>query len=384
MVLNNVKLIGADEPVNIQIVGCHIAKAGKKTLAENSGHLQLTFDNALAFPGLINSHDHLDFNLFPQFGDKTYNNYTEWGKHIHEQYPDEIAEILKIPIILREEWGMLKNLFCGVTTVVNHGEKVQTKSNLIGIHEQCQCIHSVGFEKNWKFKINRFRKKRAPVVIHAGEGIDYSSQREISQLIKWNILQKKLIGVHAVAMSATQAQKFKAVVWCPQSNFFLLDKTAPVNELKNHTNILFGTDSTLTGSWDIWEHIRDARKTGLLSDDELYNSLSSNAAMAWQTCNAKFEPGKKADVVVARIKNNKDTLNSFFSTTPEDILLVLRNGEIQLFDAEVKKQLTDTDLSGFSKVYINGACKYINYNVPGLMKEIRHYYPKVSFPVMVG
>ncbi|HEY1165598.1 MAG TPA: hypothetical protein VGE90_10535, partial [Chitinophaga sp.] len=30
----------------------------------------LHFDNCIAFPGLINSHDHLDFDLFPQLGNR--------------------------------------------------------------------------------------------------------------------------------------------------------------------------------------------------------------------------------------------------------------------------------------------------------------------------
>ncbi|WP_431200330.1 hypothetical protein ACQ86K_10855 [Mucilaginibacter sp. P19] len=103
--------------------------------------------NAIAFPGLINSHDHLDFNLFPQLGNKTYESYTEWGKHIHRAYAVEIASVLKIPIALRERWGVYKNLLCGVTTVVNHGEKTTINDPLITIFDNCQSIHSVRFEK---------------------------------------------------------------------------------------------------------------------------------------------------------------------------------------------------------------------------------------------
>jgi cytosine/adenosine deaminase-related metal-dependent hydrolase len=36
----------------------------------------LDLNGALAFPGLINSHDHLDFNLFPPLANRIYNNYT--------------------------------------------------------------------------------------------------------------------------------------------------------------------------------------------------------------------------------------------------------------------------------------------------------------------
>ena len=85
------------------------------------------------------------------------------------------------------------------------------------------------------------------MVVHVGEGLTFQDYEEINQLIKWNILKKKLVGIHAVAMTDEQARKFEAIVWCPESNYFLLSKTAPVNLLKQHTNILFGSDSTLTG-----------------------------------------------------------------------------------------------------------------------------------------
>src|SRR5882757_4983728 len=108
---------------------------------------KIQFENAIVFPGLINSHDHLDFNLFPQLGDKTYSNYTEWGNYIHEHYKDEIAKSLKIPALLRSRWGLFKNLLCGVTTVVNHGELSGMDDDLITVFEKYSCIHSVQFEK---------------------------------------------------------------------------------------------------------------------------------------------------------------------------------------------------------------------------------------------
>src|ERR1700712_5195850 len=83
---------------------------------------QIHFSEAMAIPGFINSHDHLDFNCFPLLGNKKYEDYTEWGRHIHEHFKEEIKAILKVPEILRTEWGIYKNLLAGVTTVINHGK----------------------------------------------------------------------------------------------------------------------------------------------------------------------------------------------------------------------------------------------------------------------
>ncbi|HEY8780546.1 MAG TPA: amidohydrolase family protein [Mucilaginibacter sp.] len=384
MILNNVKIAATDELVNIRLDNEKITNISSSVIADADGTPALTFDDAIVFPGLINSHDHLDFNLFPQLGDRTYSNYTEWGKHIHLNYKDEIDEILKIPSLLRSNWGLYKNLLCGVTTVVNHGERLGTKHELITVFEDTHCIHSTQFDKAWKFRLNNPFKLKLPVTIHIGEGDDWPSYSEIDQLTRWNLLQKELIGIHGVAMSEEQAKKFKAVVWCPQSNYFLLDKTARVNLLKNHTGLLFGTDSALTSSWDIWNHLCLARKTKLVSDKFLYSTITCNAAKIWGLNCGEIAIGRDADIVVATTKAGTTGFDSFFGLCPADLLLVTHKGNIRLFDDALLIQLKKVDLNDFSRIYINGACKYVQGNLPGLIEKIRGYQPNASFPVSVA
>src|SRR5580704_7687192 len=124
-----------------------------------SGELSLDLYGALAIPGLINSHDHLDFNLFPPLGKGGYTNYSAWGKDIHTQNQAEISAVIKIPLALRTQWGLYKNLLSGVTTVVNHGERlvIDGAGALISVLQNAHSLHSVAFEKNWKWKVNRPR-----------------------------------------------------------------------------------------------------------------------------------------------------------------------------------------------------------------------------------
>ncbi|MGZ3872063.1 MAG: amidohydrolase family protein [Mucilaginibacter sp.] len=341
----------------------------------------MTFDNALVFPGLINSHDHLDFNLFPQFGRHIYDDYTEWGRHLHQKYHKEISGILNIPITLRQQWGIYKNLLCGVTTVVNHGERTGLSDSLITVFEQSHCLHSLQFEKYWKIKLNNPLKRHLPVNIHIGEGNNLLCSREADKLAKCNLLRRKLIGVHSVSMSAKQAKKFEAVVWCPASNYYLLGKTAKIDKLKKSAKILFGTDSTLTGPWNIWEHLRLAEKTKLLSNSELYASVTQSPADTWQLNGGRVEEGMAADLVVARQKDGKAGFGAFFALSPADLLLVVHKGRICSFDEELLPQLATIDLPGFSKVFVGNACKYVRGNLPGLIQEIKGYQPLADFPV---
>jgi cytosine/adenosine deaminase-related metal-dependent hydrolase len=385
IILNNLQLIN-DGLKNIQLRnGKIIHISSDKIFFGNSNALQLYFENALAFPGLINSHDHLEFNFFPQLANRVYKNYMEWGGDIHMQNKNIINSVLKVPKHLRVEWGIYKNLLNGITTVVQHGEYFNLKHPLIDIFQHCYSLHSVTLEKHWKYKLNKPFSKNQPYVIHVGEGTDTGVFEEINELIKWNLFKRKLIAVHGVAMNTEQAKWFEALIWCPDSNFFLLNATANVNELKKETKILFGTDSTLSASWNIWEQLRLGRKTNMLPDEEIFNSLTCLPASVWNLQNTgTLSIGKNADVVVANMKDKNNLMNSFFLLNPEDILLVIRHGKVIVFDEILYPQLSRSiSINEFSKVFISSAGKYVKGNLAALITHIKKFIPVVNFPIDV-
>lgn len=364
--------------VNINVEGEKIMAITSPAGENRSG---LTFENAIVFPGLINSHDHLDFNLFPQLGTDIYKNYSEWGKRLHAGYKTEINAVLKVPQPLREKWGMYKNLIAGVTTVLNHGKNVRIKNKLINIYERKHDLHSVAFDKYWRVRLNNPFKRKLPVVIHSGEGTDRAAKKEIDTLLKWNLLKRDIVAIHGVAMRSEQARQFKALVWCPESNYFLLNKTAPISELKLDTKILFGTDSTLTGKWNIWDHIRLAQKNLMLHDTELYHALNSTAAGIWDEHTGTLFMGYTADIVIAK-KKEAEPMDAFFATNPADILLVMSKGRIRLIDAELYPLIaTNLKHRKYSHIKIGDSYKYVQGDLTGLIKAIKKYYPETRLPV---
>lgn len=382
MLLTNVWLAGNKSPVNIAVHNEKIDSITTGVADSAKEPFQIRFTNALAFPGLINSHDHLDFNCFPVLNKRTYNNYTEWGNHIHSAYRNEIDGILKIPQALRTTWGMYKNLLAGVTTVVNHGAVLPIENPLINIVQDTQNLHSVQFQKKWKWKLNRLFQKDRLYVIHTGEGIDEQSAAEIDELLRWNLFNRKLVGVHAVAMTSMQAKKFAGIVWCPESNRVLLNKHADVTQLKINTRLVFGTDSTLTGNWNIWQHLRLARSLQQVNDTELLNMVTNAPAKLWGMNNGELLPGKDADMVITSAHDNRASLDTLFATNPEDILLVLHKGAIRLFDASLYDEINNsqTDLAQFNPVTINDSVKYVQGDLAALASAIRTYHSAVSFP----
>jgi cytosine/adenosine deaminase-related metal-dependent hydrolase len=382
MLLCNVSIVGDKNttPKDILVENDYICSVTEN--GSNAAHSDnpIVFDNAIAFPGLINSHEHLDFNLFPQLGNTVYNNYREWGNDIHSQYAKEIAAVLRVPKSLRILWGMYKNLLNGFTTVVNHGEKLPVTADFLTVYQEYSALHSVGFEKKWRWKLNWPGKYGKPVVIHIGEGTDAAATREIDSLIRWNLAKRSLIGVHGVAMNANQASSFQSLVWCPASNFFLLNKTAAVDQLKQNTRILFGSDSTLTADWNLWNHLRAARKTNMLTDDELLQTISGSAAETWALNKGAIRQGCLADIVIAKKKDHTDAMEAFYATDPKDLLLISHNGKIQLFDEVVYKQVDPVLRKNFSKININGNHKYITGDLEMLCNQIRQFYPGMKSP----
>lgn len=358
---------------------CHTEASSR---SHPSSQPTLDLNGALAFPGLINSHDHLDFNLFPRLRNRIYNSYTEWGPDIQTNNRAAIDPVLAIPQTLRTRWGIYKNLLNGFTTVVNHGEHLDTGSAPITIFQECQCLHSVGFEPHWKWKLNHPARAGRPIAIHVGEGTDRAASNEIDEFIRWNLFRRPVVGIHGVAMTEKQAPAFKALVWCPASNFFLLDRTAPIDRLHEKVPILFGTDSTLTAGWNAWEQIRMARELHLVPDTQLFAMLTSNAAAAWgMFARGALTPGKIADLVIARPRPGLTGLDAFFALNPADLLLVLHQGHIRLFDHGLLQPITEHALTSEDFQPTGAGGKYVAGDLPGLLQEIRRYCPDILFPI---
>ena len=214
--------------------------------------------------------------------------------------------------------------------------------------------------------------------MHIGEGTDTIAKREIDEVTRWNLRKKKIVAVHGVAMSEEQADSFYGLVWCPASNYFLLDQTAGIEELKNRTNIVFGTDSALTASWNLWEHIRAAKRTEALTECDLIAMLTVKPAQLWGLDDlGELTEGKNGDIIVVRRKVD------FFDLNSEDILLVMHKGNISLYDESLHVQLIKlkADFKNFSMVSIRGENKIVIGDLPALMKMIRKYYSAAVFPV---
>jgi hypothetical protein len=184
-------------------------------------------------------------------------------------------------------------------------------------------------------------------------------------------------------MSPEQAKNFKGLVWCPESNWALLKKHAHISALKDHTRLVFGTDSTLTGSWNLWHHLRFARSLRQVSDSELFELVTRAPSKLWNLNTGELNADQDADIVIVKKKGGIPSWDEVYKTNPEDILLIIHNGKIRMFDKAMYPQLIclPFNLQRFSKIIIKGNVKYIEGNLPALIAGIKTYNPRVNFPV---
>jgi cytosine/adenosine deaminase-related metal-dependent hydrolase len=377
MILHDLHIAGKHglQHIHVEHEKIKLVTGDRNAIDQVNNELIIELGGATALPGLINSHDHLDFNLFPQLGNRIYENYTQWGKDIHRTNAEQIAVIVKIPLALRIQWGVYKNLLNGFTTVVNHGEKLTVPGNLVNVIQEYHFLHSPSFEKHWRWKLNQPFKNKRPYVMHLGEGTDSFASKEIGQVIAANYFHKKIIAVHGVAMNKQQAASFAGLVWCPASNYFMLEQTARVNELATETSVVFGTDSTLTAPWNAWEHFRMAIKSGFADADQLTAMLTSLPAALWKLKNAgKLDAAMTADIIVLPRQD------AMFDNNPKDILLVIRNGQIQLIDESIAQQVRNLSVNDFSPVQFGTNRKFVRGNFGQLVEAIQKYYPAIEYP----
>ncbi len=283
---------------------------------------EIDVGDVVVFPALVNSHDHLEFNLYPQLGDPPYADVDEWSRDVHRRQSATVSAVESIPIELRCYWGLLKNLSWGVTAVMNHDEPQRNVHCELPIQmiKPYRFVHRA--DKRWAWLRARFSRGDGPLVFHIAEGTSDTVARNSARFLRRLRDCGPLVGVHGIKLVGYDAGYLDALVWCPASNLFLFEQTADIAALKDTTQILFGTDATISAQGTIWDHLRAARGLGYLSDAELLDSLTTSAARVWGL-------GNSGDMVIAR-RRHPDPWESLYQLTPADLCAVISQHRLVL------------------------------------------------------
>ncbi len=291
----------------------------------------------LVTPGLVNAHDHLDFNCFPPYAPhRPYENAGRWFADVRAAgFASTLRSVMALPQKYRLLAGGFKNLLSGVTTVSHHNPPalvLQGRSYPVHVPRDVGYCHSLATDPRPADSLPG--NPAHPWVIHAAEGTDSAAAGELFRLNSMGCLRPGAVLVHCLGIDQDTdpgllATGGASVVWCPSSNEFLYQAAAPVRLLLEHATVALGTDSTLSGGGGMLDELRAARlaEPGLDLRAILEMATSAGAALFRQAPNrGSIVTGSMADLALFRLPGEPGAdplLAPFESHRPS---LVVRDG----------------------------------------------------------
>jgi len=389
------------ESVHIVIEGERILDILTATRGEVESDITIDLSDKIVFPGLVNPHDHFIGTWSPRLGSGPYKNARIWQEDIfseekpHIEYREK-KRIMNEATFPLYQLGMYKNIFSGVTTVSDHFPKMPDEfyvQSPIRIIQRYRQAHSIYWNNHWggQDMTEEFAETKGemPFIIHIAEGTDEESQRELRQLDERGCLAENTVLIHGIAFSDEDidllVERGGNLVWCPDSNRFLIGKTADVKKLlAKEINVSLGTDSTMSGSDNLFDELRCAKECYRerygedISDETLFKMVTTNAAQALMVSDeaGTVEVKKSADILV--LSGSPSTpLKSLMMACPSDIELLLCAGKPVLSAMEYHHLFSELSVPN-TQIGINGEAKLVAGNPFSPIKQIQKVlgYPK--------
>ncbi len=318
----------------------------RPSLSVPPGGACLDVRGSLILPGLVNAHDHLEFNLFPRLGNGPYPSARAWALDIYHPDQSPVREQLGVPLECRLRWGALKNLLSGVTTVCHHNPfnpRIFSRHFPIRVPKRFGWAHSLDFSPDVRERFWR-TPKDWPFILHLGEAVDRRGREEIQRLDALGALDHRTVLVHAVALDRRGLDLVRArggsLVWCPSSNIFILGRTLSRAALESGIPVALGTDSALSGAGDLLEEMRLAREVRRVSDTRLFGMVTREAARVLRLRQGEGElsEGGVADLLVVE-DSGQTPIEALLGLSTGAMEMVFVGGEVMLTSPRVKQRL---------------------------------------------
>lgn len=371
---------------NVEIAGCRtsrILRQGFSNQCElraisSTPAARVDLEGYMLLPGLVNAHDHLEFNLFPRLGRGPYSNAVEWARDIYHPDLSPLREHLSVPKSLRLWWGGLKNLLSGVTSVCHHNpyeEDVFSGHFPVRVVKRFGWTHSLGFGKNIAEDFLR-TPAQAPFILHLGEGTDLPSQDEIFDLDRRGALTSRTVIVHGVGLTAEghalRRRRDAALVWCPTSNRFILGKTLDIRDCEPIGKLALGSDSALSAQGDLLDEINYAHRMEGAGPHRIYSMVTESAASVLHLRNGEgtIREGAIADFVAVR-QENATPGETLAGTDFTKIELVMVSGKLHLVSPRMAKRWPEELLSDLEMIEVEGTVRLVRAPVKRMLRETR-------------
>ncbi|MCB0155190.1 MAG: amidohydrolase family protein [Anaerolineae bacterium] len=330
-------------------------------------------------PGLINAHDHLELNTFKRLKYRAcYQHSRQWIEDIEARFetdPD-LVEPRRQPLEDRLLVGALKNLVAGVTTVCHHNplHKSLRRGYFIRVVSDYGFCHSL-FRGDDPLTSYRRTNPAWPWIIHLAEGLDAAAAAEFDELERLGVVQPNTVLVHGVGLTPAQRQTLiergGGLIWCPASNQFMFGQTACVRELAEAGKLALGSDSRLSGSFDLLAELRAAAQTGQLEPAALFRLVTTFAVQVLRLREkglGQITVGGVADLVLLPPPGQSDLYAHVLELDRQHIGLVLVGGRPVVGGPEQAPLFAATSTPA-ALVYLDGAPKLLAQKIVSRLRR---------------
>lgn len=336
--------------------------------------------NSVIFPGLIDLHNHLVWNVFPRWRQNV-----EFATRYDWQQRPAYAIALSTPrgrlyadglACHMNRYGEVKAIVGGATAVV--GTLGPSKPGLM----DNQCID--GLARNLDFdsgfygkepnkeklryevfpmqvptdQITQIRNdldsgKLTAYIVHVGEGkaSDASAAREFTMFQSQGLLRTGVSIIHGVALGRPQfaemAKNGVGLIWSPRSNIELYGVTTDVATAKQQgVKIAVAPDWSPSGSDGLLQELKyvstwnAGQNPPVFTDAELVAMATSNPAQLAKVDDkiGSIKPGLYADLLLIK-KSDLDAYRTLLLSNPPEVRLVIINGAAVYGDKDLMNKL---------------------------------------------
>jgi cytosine/adenosine deaminase-related metal-dependent hydrolase len=327
-------------------------------------------------PGFINAHDHMQFALYPRLADPPYRNYVDWGRDIHNKFPDVIAQHRAVPKDLRLWWGGIRNLLCGATTVSHHNSlcpELQREDFPVRVVQEYGWGHSLALGGDlWAARLAT--PEGSAFIMHACEGVDEQAREELFGLARLGLLDSSAVLVHGLAIDsagiALMRERGVSLVVCPSSNNFLFGRLPDIALLGKIENLTLGSDSPLTAEGDLLDEIRFAIRFCGIPPDAAYRMVTEAPAAVLKLRDAEgsIKMSGVGDLIAVR-DTGYDPADRLQTLSMNDVEFALIGGRVQLASEVILERLPSKVKEGLEPLWIDGTIRWLRAPVKQLLRE---------------
>jgi len=321
-------------------------------------------------PGLINAHDHLNYDersplASTAAGGTRYQHRHDWRGGVPTPSNQHGTGATSNGM----RWNELRQFINGTTSIA---ASTRADNGLRNLDEPESRDYALGFERvnyevfalgdgdetfhpdcGWNYKYSEFQVSLYPgMVTHTSEGINnYAHEEFRCQSTSFDggrdFTEHNVGHIHAIGLTAVDyynmARDRAKLVWSPRSNISLYGNTAETPIFHRLGGIIaLGTDWTYSGSATVVREMACAAQLsataydGYFSDEDIWYMATKNGAIATGTeaLIGSLTPGKLADIAVFAAQPGQ-TYRAVIDATTDKVALVVRDGDVLFGETDV-------------------------------------------------